>query len=169
MVEIMGIGVLIEGQAGIGKSETALALIRTGAQPGVGRHDGPAPGQRRGVQASAVEVTRYHMEIRGLGIIHVPSLFGVASVRREKRLDVIVKLHRPTRRSRTIAPGLPAVTRVLGVKIPVITLPVTPGRDLAHLVEVAALDYKLKRLGHDAAKELDDRLMTRLVSRPPIP
>ena len=77
------------------------------------------------ITGSAVEITRYHMEIRGLGIIHVPSLFGVASIRRDMRLDLIVRLHRPDGRIEDDRTGLMTQTRdVLGVKIPLITLPV---------------------------------------------
>ena len=166
MVDIGGIGVLLEGAAGVGKSETALALIERGHSLvaddiTVLRRDSTGV-----VMASAVEITRYHLEIRGLGIIHVPSLFGVASMRSEMRLDLIVNLHRQDPAVEDDRTGLAQKTRdVLGVEIPLITIPVAAGRDLAHVVEVAALNQKLKQLGHDAAKELDDRLMTALTRK----
>jgi HPr kinase/phosphorylase len=160
MVEIMGIGVMLEGEPGVGKSETALALIERGHSLvaddiAVLRKDSSGA-----VMASAVEITRYHMEIRGLGIIHVPSLFGVASIRREMKLDLIVRLHRPDPRIESDRTGLtPQHREVLGEQIPFIALPVAAGRDMAHVVEVAALNQKLKQLGHDAAKELDERVV----------
>ncbi len=160
MVDIMGIGVLLEGTPGVGKSETALALIERGHSLvaddiTVLRRDSSGV-----IIASAVEITRYHMEIRGLGIIHVPSLFGVASMRSEMKLDMIIRLHRPDPSVEDDRTGLAPQTRdVLGVKIPVITVPVAAGRDLAHVVEVAALNQKLRQLGHDAAKELDEKLV----------
>ena len=166
MIDIMGIGVLLEGPPGIGKSETALALVERGHSLvaddiTVLRRDGNGA-----ILASAVELTRYHMEIRGLGIIHVPSLFGVASIRSEMRLDLIVRLHRPDPQVEDDRTGLSGQTRdVLGSRIPLITLPVGAGRDLAHVVEVAALNEKLKQLGHDAAKELDDRLVNVLTAQ----
>lgn len=166
MVDIMGIGVLIEGPAGIGKSETALALIERGHSLvaddiTVLRRDSTGV-----VIGSAVEITRYHMEIRGLGIIHVPSLFGVASMRSEMRLDLIVRLHRPDPRIDDERTGLAQQLRdVLGLKIPLITVPVGAGRDSAHVVEVAALNQKLKQLGHDAAKELDEKLVSALTRK----
>lgn len=166
MVDIMGIGVILEGAPGIGKSETALTLLQRGHSLvaddiTVLRRTGPGS-----ITGSAVPLTRYHLEIRGLGIIHVPSLFGVASVRAEMRLDVIVHLHRPDPAIEDDRTGFAQQWRdVLGVKIPVITLPVAPGRDLANIVEAAALNLRLKQLGHDAAKELDDRLMTILSRR----
>jgi HPr kinase/phosphorylase len=101
------------------------------------------------------------MEIRGLGIIHVPSLFGVASVRNEKKLDVIINLCSPEAVASEDRSGQATRTRpVFGVEIPSIEIPVAPGRDVANIVEVAALDQMLKRLGHDAAKELDAKLIS---------
>jgi HPr kinase/phosphorylase len=101
------------------------------------------------------------MEIRGIGIIHVPSLFGVASIRRQTELDLVVELKQPTGdEDRT---GVqPDKVLIMGCEIPCITLPVQSGRDMANIVEVAALNQKLKELGHDAAKELDDKIITRL-------
>jgi len=160
MVDIMGIGVLIEGAPGIGKSETALTLIERGHSLvaddiAVLRRDSDGT-----IVASAVEITRYHMEIRGLGIIHVPSLFGVASMRSEKRLDLIVRLHRADPNADSDRTGLSPQNRdVLGVTIPFVALPIAAGRDMAPVVEVAALNQKLKHLGHDAAKELDEKIV----------
>ena len=162
-VDIMGIGVMIEGEPGIGKSETALTLIERGHSLVADDITVLRRTSDHAIVASAVEITRYHMEIRGLGIIHVPSLFGVASMRREARLDLIVRLQRPTPEMEHDRSGLSPQTReVLGVRVPLITLPVAAGRDLAHVVEVAALNEKLKHLGHDAAKELDDKLIRSL-------
>jgi HPr kinase/phosphorylase len=160
MVDIMGIGVLIEGQAGIGKSETALTLIERGhslVSDDITMLRKSSSGQ---IIGSPVELTRYHMEIRGLGIIHVPSLFGVASMRREMALDVIIRLHPWDPEQDDDRTGLNVQTRdLMGVSVPLLTLPVAPGRDMAHVIEVAALNQKLKYLGHDAAKELDDKLV----------
>jgi HPr kinase/phosphorylase len=101
------------------------------------------------------------MEIRGLGIIHVPSLFGVASVRNEKKLDLVINLCSPEMILAEDRSGQLIQQRtILGVNIPTIEIPVAPGRDVANIVEVAALDQMLKRLGHDAAKELDDKLIS---------
>lgn len=166
MVDIMGIGALIEGEPGIGKSETALTLIERGHSLVADDITVLRRTSEQVIIASAVDITRYHMEIRGLGIIHVPSLFGVASMRRETALDLIVRLQRPTSEMENDRAGLTPQTReVLGVKVPLITLPVAAGRDLAHVVEVAALNQKLKNLGHDAAKELDEKLIHTLAER----
>jgi HPr kinase/phosphorylase len=160
MVDIMGIGVLIEGEPGIGKSETALTLIERGHSLVADDITVLRRGNENVIIGSSVEITRYHMEIRGLGIIHVPSLFGVASMRAEARLDLIVRLQRPDPSLEQDRAGLsPKKRDVLGVDIPLIVLPVAAGKDLAHVVEVAALNQKLKQLGHDAAKELDEKLI----------
>ena len=101
------------------------------------------------------------MEIRGLGIIHVPSLFGVSSIRRKTELDLVIDLKMPSgEEDRTGV--LQETIDIVGVNVPLITLPVRSGRDMANIVEVAALNQKLKELGHDAAKELDDKIITRL-------
>jgi HPr kinase/phosphorylase len=113
------------------------------------------------VIGAPVGVTRYHMEIRGLGIIHVPSLFGVASVLNEKKLDMEIDLCAPETITGADRSGQTVKTRtILGVDVPCVSIPVAPGRDVANIVEVAALDMTLKRLGHDAAKELDEKLVS---------
>ena len=101
------------------------------------------------------------MEIRGLGIIHVPSLFGVAAIRRQATLNLVIDLKLPSGDEDRTGVN-PAFVKIMGVSIPYITLPVRSGRDMANIVEVAALNQKLKELGHDAAKELDERVISRL-------
>ncbi len=160
-MELMGIGVLLRGDPGIGKSETALSLVERGYSLVSDDVTEVRRTTRGRLVCWANEVTRYHMEIRGLGIIHVPSLFGVASIRRQTELDLVVHLRKPTgNEDRT---GVyPETIEILGVEVPCITLPVRSGRDMANIVEVAALNQKLKELGHDAAKELDDKIINRL-------
>lgn len=159
MVDILGIGVLLEGRPGIGKSETALALIERGHSLvaddlTVLRRDSSGA-----IIGTAAEITRCHMEIRGLGIVHIPSLFGIASVRKEMRLDLIVRLRRPEPGDEDDRTGMHEQFReILGVRIPMVSIPVAPGRDIAHVVEVAALNQKLKQMGHDAVKELDEKI-----------
>ena len=159
MLEIMGIGVLLQGQAGIGKSETALSLIGRGYSLVA---DDVTEMVRSGghVMAFAHELTRYHMEIRGVGIVHVPSLFGVSSIRRDAKLDMVINLHPYLNDADEDRTGLQQTEiEILGIKVPYFTLPVSSGRDMANIVEAAALNYKLKLLGHDAAKELDEKLI----------
>ena len=163
MVEIMGLGVLIQGRSGMGKSDTALALVRRGHSLVADDITAMRRDTAGAIIASPVKVTQYHMEIRGLGIIHVPSLFGVASVREEKKLDLVVSLCKPDDiKPSDESPGGVTATEILGVKIPQVFVAVEPGRDISNVVETAALNMKLRRLGHDAEKELDERLMALL-------
>jgi len=161
-MEIMGIGVLLRGDPGIGKSETALSLIERGYSLVSDDVTEVRRTSRGRILCWANEITRYHMEIRGLGIIHVPSLFGVASIRRYTELDVVVDLKPPSGEEDRVG-AVPNIIKIMDVEIPCITLPVRSGRDMANIVEVAALNQKLKELGHDAAKELDDKIIDRLV------
>lgn len=159
MMEIEGMGVLIAGKSGLGKSETALALIKSGYTLVADDITSLRKDTSGAIIASPVKITQYHMEVKGLGIIHVPSLFGVSSVRENKRLDLVVRLNRD---GETETTGGPNTCDILGVPIPEIDLAVRPGRSLADVVETAALNEKLKRLGHDAEKELDEQLMALL-------
>jgi HPr kinase/phosphorylase len=163
MVDILGVGVIIKGESGIGKSECVLALIERGYSlvaddiTRVSLIDGQA------VMGTSSELTRHHMEVRGIGIINVHQMFGVRSVRDEKRVDLIITLK--------VWESVPDVDRVgmdeqylqiLGVDIPHMIIPVRPGRDLARLVEVAAFQTKLKHSGYNPAKELNDRLIANM-------
>jgi HPr kinase/phosphorylase len=168
MVDIKGMGVLIEGVSGIGKSEAAITLVMRGHSL---VSDDVTIIKRTGERTLigyAPEAIRYHLELRGVGIIHVPSLFGIGSVCDEKQLDMIVSLKKSDDaeniENRDIS--MAQKTRViLGVNVPYITLPVAAGRELANMIEVAALNAKLLKLGHDAAKELDAKLMKRLLEK----
>lgn len=167
LVEIHGIGVLLEGEPGIGKSEIALALIKRGHSLVADDTTILTRDSTGAIQGSAVEITREHMEIRGLGIIHVPSLFGISAMRRERRLDLILRMQKaPLGEEEIDRTGLDTATRnVLGVAIPLITVPIAAGRDLTNVVEVAALNQRLKQLGHNAAKELDEKLKVALARK----
>jgi len=167
MVEINGMGVLMEGVPGIGKSEVALALIKRGHSLVADDTTILMRDSTGAIQGSAVEITREHMEIRGLGIIHVPCLFGVASMRSAMRLDLIIRIQKSLIGEDDIdRTGLDTQFRnVLGVKIPLITIPVAAGRDLTNVVEVAALNQRLRRMGHDSARELDERLKMALARK----
>ena len=166
MVEIDGVGVLLEGEPGIGKSEIALALIKRGHSLVADDTTVLTRDSTGAIQGSAVAITREHMEIRGLGIIHVPNLFGVASMRGAMRLDMIIRMSKPAREEEIDRTGLDTASRnVLGMEIPLVTVPVAAGRDLTNVVEVAALNQRLKQMGHDSARELDERLKAMLARK----
>ena len=163
MVDILGVGVLIRGESGIGKSEAVLALIERGYSlvsddvTRVTLQDG------REIIGTSSELTRNHMEIRGIGIINVAAMFGIKSIRQEKRLDLVVTLKAWNEVHEVDRIGIEQeFVKVLGVDVPHIIIPVRPGRDLARLVEVAAYQTKLKMSGHNAAQELNDRLIAHM-------
>lgn len=166
-IEINGVGVLLEGEPGIGKSEIALALIKRGHSLVADDTTVLTRDSTGAIQASAVPITREHMEIRGLGIIHVPGLFGVASMRDGMRLDLIIRMQKAAVGADDIdRTGLDAQFRdVLGVPVPLIAVPVAAGRDLTNVVEVAALNQRMKQMGHDAARELDEKLKVALARK----
>ena len=167
MIEINGVGVLLEGEPGIGKSEIALALIKRGHSLVADDTTILTRDSTGAIHGSAVPITREHMEIRGLGIIHVPGLFGVASMREGMRLDLIIRMQKSTVDEDNIdRTGLDTQFRdVLGIDIPLIAVPVAAGRDLTNVVEVAALNQRMKQMGRDAAKELDEKLKVALARK----
>lgn len=160
MVDIMGIGVLIRGKSGIGKSECVLGLIERGyslVSDDITRFRNL---EGRELIGNSKELTRFHMEVRGIGIINVAAIFGAGSVRPEKQLDLVVTLKDWHDVEEIDRLGLDRDTYdILGIPIPHVTIPVRTGRDLARLVEVAALDQKLKAMGHDTAREFNERLL----------
>jgi HPr kinase/phosphorylase len=163
LLDVLGLGVLLLGESGIGKSECALDLVVRG---------------HRLVADDAVEVrcraesiligtcpdlTKHYIEIRGLGVINIQELFGVGSVRASKRVELVVQLERWQDGEEYERLGLDPVTfQLLGCSMPMVRIPVAPGRNLAILVEVAARNQLLLAGGHDAAKTLAFRLDQRL-------
>jgi HPr kinase/phosphorylase len=160
MVDILGVGTLIRGSSGIGKSECVLGLVERGhslVSDDITRFRAL---EGRELVGTSPDLTRHHMEVRGLGIINVMSIFGIGSVRMEKRLDLIVTLKDWQELEEVDRIGLDQeYYEILEILIPHITIPVRTGRDLARLVEVAALDQKLKSMGQNSAMEFNQRLL----------
>jgi HPr kinase/phosphorylase len=163
MVDILGIGVIIRGESGIGKSETVLALIERGYSLVSDDITKVTLVEGRDVVGTSAEITRNHMEVRGIGIVNVAAMFGVKSIRREKQVNLVVTLKNWEEVADVDRLGMEEeYIKVLGVQIPHITIPVRPGRDLARLIEVAAFQTKLKTSGFNPAKELNDRLIAQM-------
>lgn len=158
-VEVYGLGVLIEGESSIGKSEAALGLIERDHRLVA---DDVVKVRRFAsnlLYGEGVELTRHHMEIRGIGIINVAELYGAICVREKKRIDLIVRLEAWNEQHTYDRVGLDSeFCDILGVKVPYHVLPVGSGRDVVLLLEVLALNYRLKRTGHNAAEKLQVRL-----------
>ena len=160
MVDILGIGVLIRGASGIGKSECVLGLIERGYSLVADDVTRITMLEGRELTATAPELTRNHMEVRGIGIINVVSVFGIGSIRVEKRLDLVVTLKDWQEVEEVDRIGLDReFYEILGLKVPHVTIPVRPGRDMARLIEVAAMDEKLKGLGQNAAVTFNAKLL----------
>jgi HPr kinase/phosphorylase len=163
LMDILGLGVLITGESGIGKSECALDLIGRGHRLVA---DDTVEVRRRAesvIIGTCPELTRHHMELRGLGLINVRELFGIASVRTSKRVEFVVQLERwePGRAYERL--GLDdAFDDILSVRVPLVRMPVAPGRSVATLVEVAARNQLLRLRGHHAARVLARRLDAQL-------
>ncbi|WP_280769503.1 HPr(Ser) kinase/phosphatase [Salipaludibacillus daqingensis] len=159
LIDIYGIGVMITGSSGVGKSETALDLVRRGhrlvADDSVEirqEHDGVLVGK-------SPELIRHLLEIRGLGIINVMTLFGAGAVRNFKRIGLTIDLEIWDQKKQYDRLGLDEDTiRIFDTDLPKITLPVRPGRNLAVIIEVAAMNFRLKRMGINAAEQFSERL-----------
>ena len=166
LMDILGLGVLVIGESGIGKSECALDLVVRGHRLVADDAVELRCRAESFVLGSCPELTRHHMEIRGLGLINIQDLFGVASTRTSKRVELVVQLERwePGREYDRL--GLDdSRYDVMGVDIPMIRMPVAPGRNIAILVEVAARNQLLRSRGAHAARELVDRLARDLEAR----
>src|SRR5215813_7521498 len=161
MVDILGVGVLIRGASGIGKSECVLGLIERGYSLVADDVTRITMLEGRELMATAPELTRNHMEVRGIGIIDVAKVFGVGSIRVEKRLDLVVTLKEWHDVQEVDRIGLDReFYEILGLQVPHVTIPVRPGRDMARLIEVAAMDEKLKGLGQNSAVDFNARLLS---------
>ena len=160
MLEVAGVGVFIEGAAGLGKSETALGLIKRGHALVADDLTQFRRDSNNTLLGSALPVTQYFMEIRGIGIIHVPSIFGVAAVRGEKQVDLVVTLKRQGEADAELdRTGMDDLRReFLGVEVPQLVIPVALGRDLVNLVETAAQEHKVRSSGFVAVSELESRI-----------
>ncbi|MBS0603607.1 MAG: HPr kinase/phosphorylase [Verrucomicrobia bacterium] len=160
LVEAFGVGVLIQGDSSVGKSEAALGLIERGHR--LISDDVVKVRLREGayLEGSGPELTRHLMEIRGIGIINVAHLYGAVCVRDDKTVDLIVKLEEWDDRRFYDRIGLDEkYCDILGVKVPYHILPVKPGRDVVLLIETIVLNHRLKEMGYNSAKEFNSKLL----------
>lgn len=163
LVDVQGIGVLVQGKSGCGKSESVIGLLQRGASLVADDAVRLRLVEEREIVGSAPEMTRNMIEIRGLGILNVAALFGVGSVRMSKRLDLAVNLVHLQESNDLERVGMEnQTTEVMGMTIAKVDIPVAPGRDVAGLIELAALNYKLRTFGYNSAVEFDQRLLKKM-------
>ncbi|MCW9707413.1 HPr(Ser) kinase/phosphatase [Fodinibius salsisoli] len=166
MVDVYGIGILIAGQSGIGKSEVALDLVERGHR--LVSDDAVILTKKNNIlMTSATEMNKHFMEIRGLGIIDIMSMFGVRAIRYQKRLEVVLELSLWDEESQDIErTGLNReVTNIMGIDIPLINLPITPGKNITVIAEVIAMNYLLRHYGYDAAEAFQEKVKRHIAEK----
>jgi HPr kinase/phosphorylase len=167
LVDVFGIGLLLLGKSGIGKSECALELVMRGHRlvaDDIVRCDWRPPGM---VFGQAADLLRHHIEIRGLGVLNIKELFGVTSVRERKRIDVVVHLAEWNDAEEYDRLGVEKrYHTILGTQIRDLKVPVRPGRDMGSILEMAARNELLRRAGKDTAQEFMERVEGHLITRP---
>jgi HPr kinase/phosphorylase len=163
LIDVFGIGILILGKSGIGKSECALDLILRGHRLVA---DDMVYIQKRSPSAligSGFEVIQHHMEIRGLGIINIRSLFGVEAIRERKKIELVLELMEWDNQREYDRLGFEEEKYpILGVELPMLRIPVTPARNLTTIIEVAARNHLLKVMGYDSALEFEKKLLRKM-------
>ena len=159
MMEIYGEGVMFQGESGVGKSEVAIELIKRGHRIIADDAVEIRETNHGTLEASAPELIRHYMELRGIGVIDVRRLFGMGAIKDKQEIDLIINLEPWNDKTVYDRLGLDQIqTEILGIKIPLLTIPVKPGRNLASIVEVAAMNNRNRKLGHNAALELSERM-----------
>ena len=167
LVDVFGEGVLIMGESGIGKSEAALELVKRGHRLVSDDVVEIKKVNDEELIGTAPDITRYFIELRGIGIINVKTLYGVQSVRETQTIDLVIKLEEWDREREYDRLGLEEqYEEILGNKIVCHAIPIRPGRNLAIIVEAAAINYRQKQMGYNAAHELYRRVTSNLSKKP---
>jgi len=166
LADIFGVGLLFVGRSGIGKSECVLDLVERGHRLVA---DDLVIARRRSadvVIGSGHELQRHHMEIRGVGLVDIPAIFGVRAVRQQKRIEVVVQLEEWDHNAPVDRTGLDAeTTTVLDVELPKVRVPLNPGKNITVIAEVIAMNHLLKYSGVDPAERFNERLMRQMRGR----
>lgn len=161
LMEVFGVGILLTGKSGVGKSETAMELIKRGHRL-IADDNVIIKEIANELYGTAPEIIRYFMELRGIGIINVKSMYGSGSVLDEKKIQLIIQLENWQQGKEYDRIGDEMTTAsYFGINVPKLTIPVSPGRNLAIIIEVAARNFRLKSMGYDASEELITRSIGR--------
>ena len=162
LLEVFGVGILLVGKSGVGKSETAMELIKRGHRL-VADDSVIIKEIANELYGSCPARIRYFMELRGIGIINVKSMYGSGSILDEKKIELVIELeNRQIGKDYDRIGDKDEAVEYLGVALPKLTIPVSPGRNLAIIIEVAARNQRLKRMGYDASQELIEQSLSNL-------
>ena len=160
LVEVYGEGILILGDSGVGKSETAIELVKRGHRLIADDAVEIKKVSAKSLVGSAPELIRHYVELRGIGIVDVKRIFGMGAVKDTEKIDMIINLEQWVQGKMYDRFGLESeYTDIMGIKIPTTVIPVRPGRNLAVILEIAAMNNRQKKMGYDTAKEFNERLM----------
>ncbi|MCL2059983.1 MAG: HPr(Ser) kinase/phosphatase [Oscillospiraceae bacterium] len=158
LVEVYGEGILIQGESGVGKSETALEIVKRGHRLIADDLVEIRRVSDTTLLGNAPDIIRHFIEIRGIGLLDVKNLYGVGSVKMQENVNLVINLEIWDREKNYERIGIDEeYTDILGIKVPSHTIPVRPGRNLAIIVEVAAMNYRQREMGYNAARHLVDR------------
>ncbi len=159
LVEVNGEGILILGESGVGKSETALEIVKRGHRLIADDQIEIRKVSETTLLGRAPDVIKHLIEIRGIGILDVKELYGVSAVKPQENIDFVINLELWDEKKVYDRLGLnDETTEILGIKVPSVTIPVGPGRNLAIIVEAAAINYRVKKMGYNAAQDLVSRV-----------
>ncbi len=162
LVDVLGVGVLLIGRSGVGKSEAALDLVLKGHRLVADDVVEVTVRPPDTVWGAATELHQHHMEIRGMGILNITHLFGVAAVRDTKKIEVVVELSEVDEGNYDRLGTEAQVWPILQVDVPLVRIPLRPGRNIASLIEVVARNQILKYRGHDSAREFQEKVNARI-------
>ena len=167
LIDVLGVGVLLIGRSGVGKSEAALDLVLKGHRLVADDVVEVTVRPPDTVWGAATDLHQHHMEIRGMGILNITHLFGVAAVRDNKKIEVVVELSEVSEGDFDRLGTEGQVWPILGVDVPLVRIPLRPGRNIASLIEVVARNQLLKYRGHDSAREFQDKVNARINASSP--
>ncbi len=166
LVEVYGEGILLLGDSGIGKSETAIELVKRGHRLVADDAVEVRRVSDKSLIGSAPDIIRHFIELRGIGIVDVKMIFGMGAVKNTEKIDLVINLESWKEKKQYDRLGLNTeYTEILGMQIPSVTIPVKPGRNLAVVIEVAAMNHRQKKMGYNAAEALNNRIINEMKSK----
>ena len=162
-IEVYGEGILLMGDSGIGKSETAIELVKRGHRLIADDAVEIKKVSAKKLLGSAPDLIKHYVELRGIGIVDVRRIFGMGAIKELEQIDLVINLEQWVNGKMYDRFGLQSETvNILDVEVPSVTIPVTPGRNMAIIIEIAAMNHRQKKMGYNTAEEFNKRLMAQL-------